>query len=81
MHCICTQYLRQSTEVSLVDVSSDAVVGLVHVLADKSEAIGHSQQGEQLVLLRLVVEDLGLWLSAAQKHAALSYTSHIYTQG
>lgn len=73
MYCISTQYLRQFTEVALVDVSSDAVVGLVHVLANKIEGIGHSQQRKQLVLLRLVIDDLGLWLPAGQKHAALSF--------
>lgn len=45
-----------------MDVSTDAVVGLLHVLANKGEGVGHGQHGEQLVLLRLVVEDLGLRL-------------------
>lgn len=68
-----SQYLRQFTEVPLVDVSADAVVGLLHVLANKSEGIGRSKQREQLVLLRLVVEDLGLWLSVGQKHPGLTF--------
>lgn len=57
------QYLRHLAEVSLVDVFSNAVVGLPHVLANKSECIGCGQQREQLVLLCLIVEDLRLWLS------------------
>lgn len=71
--CIASQYLRQFTEIPLVDVSSDAVVGLLHILADKSEGIGRSQQREKLILLRLVVEDLGLWLSVRQKYTGLSF--------
>lgn len=63
-----SQYLRQFTEVPLIDVFIDAVVSLCHILADKSEGISHSQQREQLVLLRLVVKDLGLWLSVGPKH-------------
>ena len=61
-------YLRHFTEVSLADVPTDALVGRIHVLAHKSEGIGHSQQREQLVLLSLEVEDLRLWLSVGQKH-------------
>lgn len=57
------QYLRHLAEVSLVDVFSNAVVGLPHVLTNKSEGIGCGQQREQLVLLCLIVEDLRLWLS------------------
>lgn len=53
-----------------MDVSTDAVVGLLHVLAHKGEGVGHGQHREQLVLLRLVVEDLGLWLSVG----------HVYIQ-
>lgn len=56
--------LGQFAEVALVDVSGDAVVGLAHVLADKREGVGGGQQREELVLLRLVVQNLGLWLSA-----------------
>lgn len=65
---ISTHYLRQFIEVPLADVSSDAVVGLVHILANKSKGIGSSQQREQLVLLRLIVKNLGLWLSAGGWH-------------
>lgn len=49
-----------------MDVSTDAVVGLFHVLAHEGEGVGHGQHRKQLVLLRLVVEDLGLRLSAGQ---------------
>lgn len=61
--CTCSQYLRQFAEVPSVDVPTDALIGLAHILTDKSEGVGHSQQREQLVLLRLVVKDLGLRLS------------------
>lgn len=60
---VAGQYLRHLAEVSLVDVFSNAVVGLPHILANKSEGIGCGQQREQLVLLCLIVEDLRLWLS------------------
>lgn len=46
-----------------MDVSTDAVVGLLDVLANKGEGVGRGQHRKQLVLLRLVVQDLGLWLS------------------
>lgn len=58
-----SQYLWQFAKVPRGDVSTDALVGLLHILTNKREGIGHSQQREQLVLLRLVVKDLGLWLS------------------
>lgn len=59
-----------------MDVSTDAVVGLFHVLANKGEGVGHGQQREQLVLLRLVVEDLGLWLSVGKVYILASL--HMY---
>lgn len=68
-----SQYLGQFTEVPLVDVSTDATVCVLHVLADKNEGVGCSQQREELVLLRLEVKDLGLWLSVKQKHTGLSF--------
>lgn len=55
-----------------MDVSTDAVVGLFHVLAHEGEGVGHGQQRKQLVLLRLVVEDLGLRLSAGQAYSSAS---------
>lgn len=61
--CMFSQYLWQFAEVPCGDVSTDALVGLLHIPTNKCEGIGHSQQREQLVLLRLVVKDLGLWLS------------------
>ena len=71
--CVLSQYLGQFTEVPLVDVATDAVVGLLHVLANKSEGIGRGQQRKELVLLRLVVEDLGLGLSVEHKHTGLTF--------
>lgn len=64
--CMRSQYLWQFAEIPCVDVSTDAVVSLIHILTNKSEGIGHSQHRKQLVLLRLVVEDLGLWFSVGQ---------------
>lgn len=52
-----------------MDVSTDAVVGLLHVLTHEGEAVGRRQDREQLVLLRLVVEDLGLWLPEGQEES------------
>lgn len=66
------QYLGQLTEVPLVDVSTDAVVGLSHVLANKREGIGHGQQRQQLVLLCLVIKDLRLWVSVGHKRTGWS---------
>jgi len=71
--CTSSQYLGQLTEVPLVDVSTDAVVGLSHILANKREGIGHRQQREQLVLLSLVIEDLRLRLSVGHKHTGWSF--------
>ena len=68
-----SRYLGQFTEIPLVDVSGDAVVCLLHILADKSEGIGCSQQREELVLLCLVVQDLGLWFSVGKKYTGLSF--------
>lgn len=62
-----SKYLWQFTEVASVDVSTDALVGVLHVLAHISECIGSSQQREQLVLLGLVVQDLGLRVSVWDK--------------
>lgn len=44
------------------------MVRLLHILANKREGVGHSEQREELVLLCLVVEDLRLWLTVEQKH-------------
>lgn len=55
-----------------MDVSTDAVVGFLHVLAHEGEGVGRGQQRKQLVLLRLVVEDLGLRLSAGQVYSSAS---------
>lgn len=63
---VISQYLRQFTEVTIIDVSSDAVVRLLHILANKVESIGRRQQREQLVLLGLIVQDLGLWCSKGE---------------
>lgn len=60
------KYLWQFTEVPSVDVSTDALVGVMHVLTHISERIGSSQQREQLVLLGLVVQDLRLRVSVGQ---------------
>lgn len=60
------KYLWQFTEVPSVDVSTDALVGVMHVLTHISESIGSSQQREQLVLLGLVVQDLRLRVSVGQ---------------
>lgn len=60
------KYLWQFTEVPSVDVSTDALVGVTHVLTHISECIGSSQQREQLVLLGLVVQDLRLRVSVGQ---------------
>lgn len=61
-----SKYLWQFTEVPGIDVSTDALVGVLHVLTHISESIGSSQQREELVLLGLVVQDLGLRVSAGQ---------------
>lgn len=62
--CVCSlHYLWQLTKVPRMDVTTDADVGLFHILANKRKGVGRSQQREQLVLLRLIVQDLGLWLS------------------
>lgn len=61
-----SKYLWQFTEVPSVDVSTDAPVGVLHVLTHISECIGSSQQREQLVLLGLVVQDLRLRVSVGQ---------------
>lgn len=61
-----SQYLWQFAEVACVDVSTDAQVGLLHILTNKSEGIGHSQHREQLILLCLVVENLWFWLPVGQ---------------
>lgn len=65
--CVLSRYLWQLAEVALADVSTDAVVGVRHVLADEGEGVSRGQQREQLVLLRLVVQDLGLWFSVGQR--------------
>lgn len=64
---LCGHHLRHFTEVSHADISSDALVGFPNVLSHESESIGHGQQREEFILLRLEVQDLGLWLSAGQK--------------
>jgi len=65
------QYLRHLCEVALVDVPGDAVVGVRHVLAGEQEGVGCGQQREQLVLLGLVVQDLGLRFSGEGKNKTI----------
>lgn len=61
------KYLWQFTEVPGIDVSTYALVGVLHVLTHVREGVGRSQQREELVLLGLVVQDLRLGVSAGQK--------------
>lgn len=65
------QYLRHLCEVALGDVPGDAVVGVCHALSGEQEGVGRGQQWEQLVLLGLVVQDLGLRFSGESKNLTI----------
>lgn len=67
VNVISALYLWQLSKIPPVDLCVDALVGVCHVLSDEGEGVGHGQQREQLVLLRLVVQNLRLWLSGKKK--------------
>ena len=56
-------YLRQLTLVALANALINPHVGLLYVSSEKVEGIGGGQEREEFILLRLKIQNLGLWLA------------------
>ena len=63
----CVTYLRQHLDVSVLNVAVRLEVDVAQTRSGEEEGVGGGDHGEELVLLRLVVHDLRLALSAGKR--------------
>lgn len=60
------QYLWQLTQISFVDVSTNAMIRVFYVGSHKMKSIRCCQKGKQFVLLGLIIQNLGFWCPRAK---------------
>lgn len=62
-----SRYLRQKAKVSAQNGTVGAMQECLEALCHEMECIGHGQLREEFLLLRLVVQDFGLWIAEGKK--------------